>query len=410
VTTVILVVAGCLIVEGFFSGSEIAIVSADRLSLRRAAEGGDRGAGLVLKLLEDSRTLLSTTLVGTNLAVVTATVVVTLYLLDAHPQYAEIYTLAIMSPVLLLMGEVIPKSLFQQHADYLARRVVYPLFLFRWVFSPVLVLLGVFTTVVTRLLGVAGDRPFVTREELQRIIEKAENQRGGEITAGEAEMIANVLDVEDRVAEQVMLPLSEVCAVSIESSLYDVIQLIREKRHTRIPVYSGRIDEIVGIVQAFDLINADPQASIRSLMKQPIFIPETQPVLHLVKQLAREDQRMAVVVNEYGGAEGVVTLEDALEEIVGEIDDEYDTEIFKVKREAPGRYLAEGRISVEKLNRELGIDLPEGEDYETVAGLMLDRIKRMPKAGDEAVIDNVAIQVVRASARSIELVRIVLLR
>jgi CBS domain containing-hemolysin-like protein len=406
-TTVIIIVICALLVEGFFSGSEIAVVSADRADLRQKANEGDNGARLALSMLAESRSLLATTLVGTNLAVVTSTVVVTLYFLETHPAYAELYALAIMSPLLLLMGEVIPKSLFQQHADYLARKVVYPLFVCRWLFSPVLFLLSCFTRMVTNLLGVEGDRPFVTREELQRIIESVEKQRGGEITAGEAEMISNVLDVEDRVAEQVMLPLSEVCSVDVGSSVYDLIQLIREKRHTRIPVHDQRVDNIVGIVQAFDLINVDPaRQSIRSLMHRPMFIPETQPVLDLVQQLNREDQRMAVVVNEYGGAEGVVTIEDALEEIVGEIEDEYDVDVYRLKREGPGRYLAEGRVQVERINRELGLDLPEGEDYETVAGLVLDQLKRMPRPRDRVIVGPVTIEVVKASERAVELVRL----
>jgi putative hemolysin len=345
------------------------------------------------------------------MAVVTATVVVTLFFLDRVPRYAELYALLIMSPLLLLMGEVIPKSLFQQHADYLATRVVYPLVFFRWVFSPLLVLLNGFTHLATRLLGVEGDRALVTREELQNIIETVDDYRGGEITSGEAEMISNVLDVEDREAEDVMLPISEVCSVPVDESVYTVIQIIREKRHTRIPVYSKRVDNIVGLVQAFDLINVDPsKQTIRSLMHPPHFIPESQTVLDLVKELQSRNIRMAVVVNEYGGAEGVVTLEDALEEIVGEIDDEYDTDLFNIKSEGGGRYLVEARVPVERLNKELGLDLPEDEEYETVAGLVLERLRRMPSVGVRLLVKGVAIEMVEVSDRALETVRIEKLR
>ncbi len=404
---VILVVACCILVEGFFSGSEIAVVSADRLGLRNLANGGNRGARLALKMLQDPGKFLSTTLVGTNLAVVTSTVTVTLYFLDVRPDYAELYALAILSPLLLFFGEVIPKSLFQQNADYLATRLVYPLIFFRWLFFPILVLLSGVSGLARKILRIEGDKTPVTREELQTIIETVDSHREGEITAGEAEMISKVLDADDREAEDAMLPLSEVCSVSVDESVYSVIQLIREKRHTRIPVYEGRVDNIVGIVQAFDLIDVDPaRQTIRSLMHPPRFIPESQPVLDLVKYLKEEDLRMVVVVNEYGGAEGVVTLEDALEEIVGEIDDEYDTDLFKIKPEGTGRYRVEARITVERLNKKLGLKLPEGEDYDTLAGLVLERLRRMPASGVRLLVDGVVIEVLEVSDRSIETVRI----
>ena len=408
---VVLFIAACIIVEGFFAGAEIAVVAADRPYLRNLAKKGSRGASLALKMLEDSRGLLITTLVGTNVAVVASTVVLTLYFLDHYPKYAELYSLLILSPLILLVGGVIPKSLFQQHADYLATRIIYPLAVFRWIFYPFLLVLTGITGFVTKILGVEGDRALVTRKEIQNIIQTEDLQKGGEITAGEAEMISNVLDAEDREVEDVMLPLSEVCSVSVEDSVFSVIQLIREKRHTRIPVFSGRVDNIVGIVQAFDLIDVDPAVqSIRSLMQTPRFVPESQPVLDLVKYLQQEDLRMVVVVNEYGGAEGVVTLEDALEEIVGEIDDEYDTDLFKIKTEGGGRYRVEARIPVERLNRKLGLDLPEDEDYETVAGLVLERLRRMPVVGSRIVIGKTAIEVLEVSVRAVKTVRIEIMR
>ncbi len=406
-TTLVLVVLVCVLLEGFFSGSEIAVVSADRARLSDRAAQGDSGAALALRLLADPKTLLSTTLVGTNLSVVTATVVATLYFLDAFRGQGELYSLAVMSPTLLLFGEVVPKSFFQQHADYLATRVVYPLVVFRWIFAPILLVVRTFAGVVTRALRVERDETFVTREDLQQLIDHAARERGGEITKGEAEMISNVLAVEDRIVEQVMIPLSEVCSIDVEDTVIGLIDLVRERRHTRIPVYEDRIDNIVGVVHAFTLVDLDPsQVSIRDLMQPAVFVPETQPVLDLVKQLQKIGRDMAVVVNEYGGAEGVVTMEDALEEIVGEIEDEYDTNLFVVRQDGPGVYLVEGRVSVEYLNRRLGLKLPEGEDYESVAGLILDQTKRIPVEGERIVVAGVELEVSKVSDRAILEVRI----
>jgi len=406
-TVVVLVVVICVLFEAFFSGSEIAVVSADRRVLKEKAARGDRGAALALRLLADAKTLLSTTLVGTNLSVVTATVTVTLHLLMTHPAMAEIDSLVIMSPTLLLLGEVVPKSLFQQHSNVLATKVVYPLVVFRWLFAPILLVVTGFTSVVTRLLGVKGDRPLVTREELQDIIETVGDEREGEITAGEAEMISNVLAVEDRMVEQVMIPLSEVCSLDVECSVMELVHLARDKKHTRMPIYSERIDNIIGIVHVFDLIDVDPsKEAIRDLMQQPTFVPETQLVLDFVSQLQRVGQEMAVVVNEYGGAEGVVTLEDAIEEIVGEIEDEYDTDWFSFRQEHTGVICLEGRVPVEHVNKRLGLTLPEDEEYETMAGLVLDRIKRMPRVGDRVQVGQADIEVTRVTDRAIKELRV----
>ena len=409
-TSVILLVVLCVLLEGFFSGSEIAVVSADRHILEKKKEQGHRGAALVLRMLEDAKTLLSTTLVGTNLCVVTATTAVTVTLLEWHPEEAELYSLAIMSPLLLITGEVLPKSFYQQHANRLAPIVIYPLYFFRILFAPILVVVAAFAEGVSRLLKLEkreDEAAAITREELQRLIEDIGRQSEGEITEGEAEIISNVLAVEDKVVEQVMIPLSEVCSIASDASVLTLIRLVREHGHTRIPVYEGRIDNIVGIVHAFRLLGVDPtKDSIRDLMDPPIFVPESQPVLDLLAQLQKAGQGMAVVVNEYGGAEGVVTVEDIIEEIVGEIEDEYDVDQFQIRRLGPGQYEVEGRTPVEYLNRALGLDLPEGEDYESIAGLVLDRLKRMPKVGEWIQVAGVVIEVVQLTDRAIKAVRI----
>ncbi len=413
-TAVVLVVLVCVLLEGFFSGSEIAVVSADRHLMQRRSQAGDRGAALVLRMLEDANTLLSTTLVGTNLCTVTATTVVTMTLLERSPHNAELYSLLVMSPLILLAGEVLPKSFYQQHANTLAPRVIYPLYFFRWIFAPILLLVSAFADGAVRLLRIherGGASHLVTREELQRLIEDVGRQVGGEITEGEAEMISNVLAVEDKVVEQVMIPLSEVCSIAVDASILSLIRLIRERGHTRIPVYEGRIDNIVGIVHAFRLLGADPaKDQIRDLMEPPVFVPEPEPILDLVRQLQRVGKGMAVVVNEYGGAEGVVTIEDAIEEIVGEIEDEYDVDQYRIRQIGPGCYEVEARTPVEYLNRVLGIDLPESEEYESIGGLVLNQLKRMPKVGDHIRVGRVTVEVVQTTARAIKAVQVTVSR
>jgi len=211
--------------------------------------------------------------------------------------------------------------------------------------------------------------------------------------------------------EQVMIHLSEITALPVTTSVEELARVIAEKRHTRIPLYEERLDQIVGIVHAFDVLRVqDPgQDSPCDLCRPPIFVPESQPAVDTLMRLKREGQGMAVVVDEYGGATGVVTVEDILEEVVGEIDDEYDKgERELIVREAGGSYRIQGRAPIDRVNEALKLRLPEDEDaeYETVAGLILDRLKRIPEVGEELTIAGHTLTITKGTERSIEEVRL----
>jgi len=404
-----LIVAGiCLLVEAFFSGSEMAVVAADRLKLERLATAGSRGARILVRFLEQPQRLLATTLVGTQLAVVTATIVITVQVLT-NPRLeprAELLTIGLLSPVLLIFAEVVPKTLFQQHADAIAPRVAWPLALASLAFSPFVFVMTRFTQAVTRVLRIEEHRAVITREELELLLRAPTAE--GEITEGERRMITRIFDFGETTVYDVMVPLSEVFALPDDASLDEAVREVQEKRHTRIPVYRERVDQIVGVVHSFDLLKAGARTgSVGELAKPGIYVPEGQAAIDLLVRLQRERQGMAVVVDEYGGAIGIVTIEDILEEIVGEIEDEYDTVgPSPIRQEGPGLYRVQGRTSIAQVNQATRAQLPEGEDYETVAGLLLDRLKRIPREGETVRVGNAVITIVGASERTIEEVRI----
>jgi CBS domain containing-hemolysin-like protein len=408
VIAAIVVAAVCLLCQGFFSGSELALVSADRIRVRQRAAAGDRASRLLEAFYASPQRLLATTLLGTNLAVVTSTVAITLALLArGRPEWLPI---AILSPALLTFGEVIPKTLCQQNADRIAPRVIGPLHLASRVLAPLWWGVGRVTLAVTRVLGLPEPRALVTREELTLLLKAPPggNPREGEITEGERRMIRNIFEFGETTAYDVMVPLSEVFALAEGASFEVAAREALDKRHSRIPIYRDRVDQVVGILHVFELLRAGArEGTVGELMRPPIFVPEAQPAVDLLVRLQRERQGMAVVVDEYGGAVGVVTIEDILEEIVGEIEDEYDrVEPLPISPEAPGVWRVRARTPIEQVNATLSLQLPEGADYESIGGLVLDQLKRIPAAGETLKIAGATLEIVKATARAIEEIRI----
>jgi CBS domain containing-hemolysin-like protein len=398
----------CVLLEGFFSGSEIALVSADRTRLRQRAADGDRGARRVERLLEKPQVFLATTLMGTNLATVSFSVAVALALIGHEGDYAELLAIAMVTPMTLIFGEVVPKTLFQQHADKIAPKIVYPLTWASYLLRPGVWIMSGFAGGMTRLTKTDRKRAFITRDELALLIE-SEASSESEITDEEREMIANVFELSEATAEEVMVPLSEVTALPEDTTVGDAALEVADKQHSRMPVYRSRVDDIVGILHVFDLLQAGPQAkstTIEQVARPAVYVPENKPAGELLVELQRNGNHMAIVVDEYGGATGIVTVEDILEEIVGEIDDEYDTRPSPIRQERPGVWRLEAKTSVERVNSEISAELPESDEYETVAGLILDRLKRIPEPGETIVLGNVTIRVVAASDRAVEEVQL----
>ena len=225
-------------------------------------------------------------------------------------------------------------------------------------------------------------------------------------------MIANVFELSEYKVGELMVPLSEVTALPEDAPIVEAALEVADKQHSRMPIYRSRVDDIVGIVHVFDLLQAASTRQgrrarpVSSLAHPPIYVPETMKASDLLVQLQTEQQHLAIVVDEYGGAVGIVTIEDLLEIIVGDIDDEYDNEPSPIRAERPGVWRVEARTSVARLNAELELGLPESEDYETIAGLLIEKLRRIPDRGETITVAGLAIEIVAATDRAIEAVRI----
>lgn len=399
---VIIAIVACLILQALFAGSEIALISCDKIKLKAIAEAGSKRAKLVLKSFLEIERFISTTLVGINLSLITSTIVLTFYIQDTYGVGKEFYTVLILSPLIVIFGQVVPKAVFQKRANSMVLWTIYPLWIISRIFSPILFVVNLFTKGLLKLIG-STENPFITREELIYAIE------GGGATpqSGYREkIIRRIFRFSETRTNEIMIPLIQVCALSENTPAKEAVKMIKETGHSRIPIYHERVDNITGMLHAFDLLSAKPDDPIKNFSRTPFYVPETKPVDELLDEMKRGPSGMAVVVDEYGGAVGVITLEDILEEIVGEIEDEYDKGIRLWRRIAEGEYLINPKIEIERVNEDLGLGIPEGE-YDTLSGFLLSEEGSIPKVGDEISYKNHKFIVTKASLRSIEEVKLI---
>jgi CBS domain containing-hemolysin-like protein len=280
------------------------------------------------------------------------------------------------------------------------------------VLRPVVAVVGGYAALLTRITRGDRDKAYVTRDELALLIESEPQSDRPEISADEREMIANVFELSEYKVGALMVPLSEVTAMPEDAPIKEAALEVADKQHSRMPIYRSRIDDVVGIVHVFDILQAATKpasgasGTLADLAHAPLYVPETMKASDLLVQLQTERTHLAIVVDEYGGAVGIVTIEDLLEIIVGEIEDEHDDEPTSIKVEKPGVWRVEARTSIARLNAELGFNLPESDSYETVAGLLIEKFRHIPDKGESLTLGGLIVEVVAATDRAIEAVRI----
>ncbi len=337
----------CLIAEGFFSGSEIGVVSADRMKLRHKAAKGSEGARLALAMLKKPEWLLSTTLVGTNIAVVTNTTMATALMLELFGPGSSWLAVVLVAPLIWVFGEIVPKSIFQQRADTITPRVIFILRACSFLFYPILIVFSSLARLLGNLLG--GDNgtknPFTLREEIQAMLQMSASD--GDIEPMEQNMIRRLFNFGETTAHEVMMPLIDVAMLEQGVTCSVARKLATERSHARIPIYSERVDRIVGILDTLELLGVAADESIKPFVKEVSYVPAGKSIQDLLLDMRRTREQVTVVVDEFGGAEGIVSLEDILEEVVEDIQDEYDTgepEIKLMKRQDDGTLLANSRL------------------------------------------------------------------
>ncbi len=407
--TDLLIITGFLL-TAFFAGTETALVSMNWLRLEHWLEKGQRGARTVERFVGDPQRLLGTTLVGTNIAVVMTSSLISWKLATAltnwPTQLVGLVSTATSAVAILLFGEIVPKAVGLRHSDAITLKVILPLRVFYWAFSPVIVVVSAVARGLNRVLGVDARQwsRRLTKDQLRSLLAN-EGERAGAVDKDGTDLISGIFEFAVTTVGEVMVPRTDIVGVSAQSSVGDAIALVREHGFSRLPVMSEDRDRIEGMVHSRDLLGRPRDEGIEGLARPIPHVPATKTCDELFRELQADRQHMAVVVDENGSLAGIVTLEDLIEELVGEIEDEHDIRHELVQRIDDGLYMVDGRAEIGAVAEALGATIPDG-DYNTVAGLVLAVLGRIPEPGDEVLVSGLEMRVVSASATRVGKIRI----
>jgi putative hemolysin len=398
--------------SAFFSGSESALISLSRLRARAMKEQGLKGAAAVVRLLEDRNRFLTSVLIANTVVLLAADSVATELFIRSGVQDPAVWSTLVMAVLLLTFGEIIPKTLAVANNERWATQLAPLLERIAWVMSPVNNSFLFVTGAIVRLFGVSAQRtgPFVTEDDIRHIVDVGAEQRV--LEEQEREMIHSIIQFGDTIVREVMTPRPDMVAVEVNASARRALDLVIADGYSKLPVYEESIDNVIGVVHDRELLIALSNGTlahtpIRELMRAITLVPESKRVLELLREMQRGKFSLAIVVDEYGGTAGLVTMEDLLEEIVGEIRDEHDEgEEEPIRFVNPDEVIVDAGTNIEDVNARLGLRLPH-EDFETIGGLTVGLFGRLPLEGEQVSAgDDVQLTIDRTRGRRILSVRI----
>jgi putative hemolysin len=371
----IIVLIGLLFLSGFFSSAETALFSISRTKARHLAKNNNNRAFILIKQMKDDpHRLLSTVLIGNNIVNVGAAALATSIAIHYFTNYAIGVATGVMTFLILVFGEVLPKSIATRNNVLIARMTIYPIYWFSVLCYPILI----FLNFIPKLTGKIKKTPTVTEEELMTFVEVVEEE--GEIKEEEKELIHNIFEFDDTNASEIMTPRGDMFVIEADEKLN--LEKIIESGFTRIPVIEGGVDHVVGIMNIKDLflhiITSGNEIDVRKIMTPPYFVPENKKLDKLLHQFKKRKHHLAIVIDEHGGVSGLITLEDALEEIVGEISDETDKEEPHIVKHKVKEWIVLGKSDIDEVNDIVGMEIPESKDYDTFSGYVLNTTGRIP--------------------------------
>jgi magnesium and cobalt exporter, CNNM family len=404
-----LLILGLLFVlSAFFSGSETALMSLDKLRLKYLVEKRRRGADRLEGVLAHPDRLLSAILVGNNLVNIAASVFATTLFVELYGDRGELMTILILTPLLLIFSEVCPKTYAARYPEKLSFLVLRPILGVMWLLTPVVWLVTGISRLLTHFIKGEAKRPLISEDEIRSIISVGEQT--GVVAKEKRRMLHGVFELSQIRVRDVMIPRTEVVGVEVHEPFESVLRIVQQARHSRFPVFEGSLDSVVGVIHSKDILNfvgKTGEFSLRDIARPPYFVPESKPIETLLQSFRRRHLHLAMVIDEYGGVEGIVTLEDIVEEIIGEIQDEYDVEEVLVRELDPGRFLIDGSASLRTLNRRFKLKFSE-EHANTLAGLLLRTLGTIPQEGESCQVDGVTLTVRKVVDRRVEAIEMLL--
>jgi putative hemolysin len=414
-----------IVLIGFFSACEVAVVSTRKSRMQELADNGNRNAALVLEFQSNPEQFLATIHVGVVSSLTLASGLAgimgfqhlvpalqssdTTWIKEGSSWISLIIMVASIGSLVVVFGELVPKSLALRFAEVVALRVAYPLSVFAAIFRYPVKLLTIASNVF--LFPFKDKTTFmesrISEEEFKLILE--EGTKTGVIDKTEHELIESIFEFTDTTAKEVMIPRPDVVALNVNTPREKIVRIVLEEGYSRMPVYKDTIDNIVGVVYTKDLLGLLEYRDLiilEDIIRPAFFIPETKRISQLMRELQQKKLHMAVVMDEFGGTEGIVTMEDILEEIVGEIHDEYDEELKDVESSADGAFLVNARISVRDFNERFRTFIPEADEYETLSGFLNKLAGRIPETNEELKSESLSFTIVKKSQRRIRQVKV----
>ena len=378
-----------LVLSGFFSSAETALFSISKAKAIHLAKEKGRTNTLIKKMKDDPHRLLSTILIGNNLVNVGASAIATAITMGLVESHAVGIATGVMTLAILIFGEIFPKSIATRNNILIARLVIFPIYWISILFYPIIL----FLNFIPMLTGKIHKKPIVTEEELMTFVEVVEEEGG--IEEEEKELIENIFEFDDTNASEIMTPRADMFVIDGDDELK--LQEIVKSGFTRIPVIAGDIDHVIGILNVKDLLThratSDQAVDVRKIMREPYFVPENKKLDNLLQEFKKRKQHLAIIIDEHGGVSGLITLEDALEEIVGEIIDETDTVEHHIIKTKPNEWRVLGKSEIDEVNETIKMDIPDSREYDTFSGYVLDQIGRIPHEKEQIPLGNFLITV-----------------
>ena len=385
----VVVLMALLLLSGFFSSAETALFSISKAKAVHLAKQKGATHKLIKKLKDDPHRLLTTILIGNNIVNVGAAALATAITIKLIPGYAVGIATGIMTLLILIFGEIFPKSIATRNNILIARLVIFPVYWFSILFTPIII----FLNFIPKITGKIHRKPQVTEAELLTFIEVVEEE--GEIDEEERKLIHNIFEFDDTNSSEIMTPRADMFVLDINKELK--LEEIVKSGFTRIPIIQGDIDHVVGILNIKDLLahqaTSDEKMDIRELMRKPYFVPENKKLDKLLQQFKRRKQHMAIVVDEHGGVSGLITLEDALEEIVGEIVDETDKFEPNIVKISANKWSVLGKSEIDEVNDKIPMNIPDSKEYDTFSGYVLEKIGRIPEEKEKITLGSFIVTV-----------------
>ncbi|MBE5982963.1 HlyC/CorC family transporter [Lacrimispora sp. AGF001] len=396
--------------SAFFSSAETAFTTVNRIRVRTLAEAGNKNAITLTKILENQGKMLSAILVGNNVVNLTASSMSTTLVMSIWGNKAISIGTGILTLVILVFGEISPKTISTLYSETIALKYAKIIYAFMTIMTPVIYVVHILSSSFLRFIHVNPNKKqdSITEDELRTIVDVSHEE--GVIESEERKMINNVFDFGDSVARDIMIPRIDMTLVDVNATYEELIDIFREEMYTRIPVYEETNDNVIGIINMKDLLLTDNSTdfNIRDFLREPLYTYEYKKTAELMIEMRQTCNNVVIVLDEYGATAGMITLEDLLEEIVGEIRDEYDEdEENELVEVAPQEYLVEGSMKLDDLNDRLGLEL-ESEDYDSIAGLIIGLLDRLPEQGEEVIYGDIRLVVEALDKNRIDKVRMYL--